>query len=153
MLAPPRPCRAGGNAGHTHSGPASAFEPVGHFYEQVLGVTMGLRSEFESDSFSKMVGTAQTTRIRANNYGLPPGSFDSLHESARLDVMGLDALLARCVAAGVEVRCPAQAVVPWWSRCMASGTGWWNPQCRTERGAPVTCLQPMTVAVRRSTRT
>ncbi len=116
------------------SGPVSDFEPVRHFYEQVLGVPMGLRYEFESDSFSKMVGTAQTTRIRANNYGrvvedmmlgiihygLPPGSFDSLRErarppnrglvGARLDVTGLDALLARCVAADLEVRCPAGAV-------------------------------------------
>lgn len=78
------------------SGPVSDFEPVRHFYEQVLGVSMGLRYEFESDSFSKMVGTAQTTRIRANNYGrvvedvmlgiihygLPPGSFDSLRARA-----------------------------------------------------------------------
>lgn len=112
------------------SGPVSDFEPVRAFYEQALGVPMGLRYEFESDSFSKMVGTSQTTTIRANNYGrvvedvmlgiihygLPPGSFESLRERARpphrglvgvrLDVTGLDALLARCAAHGVEQRVP-----------------------------------------------
>lgn len=115
------------------SGPVSDFEPVRVFYEDVLGVPMGLRYEFESDSFSKMVGTKQTTRIRANNYGrvvedamlgiihygLPPGSFESLRErarpphrglvGARLDVTGLDALLARCAAAGFAPRLPAAA--------------------------------------------
>ena len=124
------------------SGPVSDFEPVRAFYEDVLGVPMGLRYEFQSDSFSKMVGTAQTTRIRANNYGrvvedamlgiihygLPPGSFASLRErarppnrglvGARLDVTGLDALLARCAAAGAEQRCAASA-----PGCAALGGG------------------------------
>jgi catechol 2,3-dioxygenase-like lactoylglutathione lyase family enzyme len=124
------------------SGPVSDFEPVRAFYEDVLGVPMGLRYEFESDSFSKMVGTATTTRIRANNYGrvvedvmlgiihygLPAGSFESLRErarppnrglvGARLDVTGLDALLERCVTAGVEVRCAPVA-----SACAALGQG------------------------------
>ena len=105
-------------------------------------MTMGLRYEFESDAFSKMVGTDRTTRIRANNcgrvvedvmlgiihYGLPAGSFDSLRERARppnrglvglrLDVTGLDALLARCGAAGVEVQCAASA-----AGCAALGGG------------------------------
>jgi catechol 2,3-dioxygenase-like lactoylglutathione lyase family enzyme len=115
------------------SAPVSDFEPVRAFYEDALGVPMGLRYEFESDSFSKMVGTSQTTRIRANNYGrivedvmlgiihygLPPGSFASLRERARpphrglvgvrLDVGGLDALLERCASHGVEIRVPPAA--------------------------------------------
>jgi catechol 2,3-dioxygenase-like lactoylglutathione lyase family enzyme len=113
------------------SGPVSDFEPVRHFYANVLGVPMGLSYEFESDAFSKMVGTHSTTRIRAHNYGrvvedvmlgiihygLPPGSYASLREraqppnrgiiGARLLVAGLDALLARCAAAGVEIARPA----------------------------------------------
>ncbi len=124
------------------SGPVSDFEPVRHFYEKVLGVPMGLRYEFESESFSRMVGTAQTTRIRANNYGrvvedvmlgiihygLPVGSFESLRERARppnrglvgvrLDVTGLDGLLARCAAAGIEVKCAASP-----AGCVALGGG------------------------------
>lgn len=112
------------------SAPVSDFEPVRAFYEDVLGVPMGLRYEFESDSFSKMVGIAQTTRIRANNYGrvvedvmlgiihygLPAGSFASLRERAqpphrglvgvRLDVTGLDALLERCRAHRLPIRVP-----------------------------------------------
>jgi catechol 2,3-dioxygenase-like lactoylglutathione lyase family enzyme len=124
------------------SGPVGDFEPVRAFYEDVLGVPMGLRYEFQSDSFSKMVGTTGTTRIRANNYGrvvedamlgiihygLPAGSFESLRERARppnrglvgvrLDVTGLDALLARCVAAGVDLR-----VAPSTPGCAALGGG------------------------------
>ena len=119
------------------SSPVSDFEPVRAFYEQVLGVPMGLRYEFESAAFSKMVGTAQTTRIRANNYGrvvedamlgiihygLPPGAFESLRERARpphrgvrLDVEGLDGLLARCRAAAVEIAVPPAA-----AGCLALG--------------------------------
>jgi len=111
------------------SGPVGDFEPVRHFYERVLGVPMGLQYEFESESFSRMVGVQQTLRIRANNYGrvvedvmlgiihygLPPGTYDDLRERARpphrgiigvrLSVAGLDAILARCIDAGIEVPC------------------------------------------------
>ena len=102
------------------------------FYEQALGGRWpALR--FESDSFSKMVGTSQTTIPRQQlrpggrdvmlgiiRYGLPPGSFESLRErkgataasrpvGVRLDVTGLDALLERCVRHGVELRVPPAA--------------------------------------------
>lgn len=117
------------------SAPVSDFEPVRHFYEQLLGVPLGFRYEFESESFSKMVGTKDTIRIRANNYGrvvddvmlgiihygLPPGSYESLRERAqpphrgvigvRLEVRGLDALLQRCADAGVEIARPAERSV------------------------------------------
>jgi catechol 2,3-dioxygenase-like lactoylglutathione lyase family enzyme len=114
------------------SGPVSDFEPVRGFYEEVLGVPMGLRYEFHSESFSRMVGVDQTLHIRANNYGrvvedamlgiihygLPPGTYADLRERARppnrgivgvrLRVEGLDAILQRCEQAGVErVRDPA----------------------------------------------
>jgi len=113
------------------SGPVSDFEPVRHFYEQVLGVPMGLRYEFASESFSRMVGVKDTLHIRANNYGrvvedvmlgiihygLPPGSYADLRERARpphrgiigvrLRVEGLDALLERCARAGIERACDA----------------------------------------------
>jgi extradiol dioxygenase family protein len=114
------------------SGPVSDFEPVRAFYEEVLGVPMGLRYEFHSESFSRMVGVDQTLHIRANNYGrviedvmlgiihygLPPGTYADLRERARppnrgivgvrLRVEELDALLQRCERAGVErVRDPA----------------------------------------------
>lgn len=111
------------------SGPVSDFEPVRHFYEDVLGVPMGLQYEFESESFSRMVGVQQTLRIRANNYGrviedvmlgiihygLPPGTYADLRERAqpphrgivgvRLSVAGLEAILERCTAAGIELVC------------------------------------------------
>jgi catechol 2,3-dioxygenase-like lactoylglutathione lyase family enzyme len=114
------------------SGPVSDFEPVRAFYEEVLGVPMGLRYEFHSESFSRMVGVDQTLHIRANNYGrvvedvmlgiihygLPPGTYADLRERARppnrgivgvrLRVEGLGAILQRCEQAGVErVRDPA----------------------------------------------
>jgi catechol 2,3-dioxygenase-like lactoylglutathione lyase family enzyme len=114
------------------SGPVSDFEPVRAFYEEVLGVPMGFRYEFHSESFSRMVGVDQTLHIRANNYGrviedvmlgiihygLPPGTYADLRERARppnrgivgvrLRVEELDALLQRCERAGVErVRDPA----------------------------------------------
>lgn len=109
------------------SGPVADFEPVRAFYQDVLGVMRGFHYEFESESFSRMVGADRLLRIRADNYGrvledvmlgiihygLPPGSYDDLRERARpphrglvgvrLVVQGLDALLARCRAAGVEV--------------------------------------------------
>ena len=118
------------------SGPVSDFEPVRRFYEQVLGVPMGLRYEFESESFSRMVGVQQTLRIRANNYGrvvedvmlgiihygLPPGTYDDLRERARpphrgivgvrLTVVDLEALLERCRRHGIEVPC-APISLPW----------------------------------------
>lgn len=113
------------------SGPVADFEPVRAFYEDVLGVMRGFRYGFESESFSRMVGADRLLRIQANNYGrvledvmlgiihygLPPGSYDDLREraqpphrglvGARLLVQGLDALLERCRAAGVEVVCAA----------------------------------------------
>lgn len=116
------------------SGPVSDFSPVRRFYEEVLGIPMGFRYEFESESFSKMVGTAHTIHIQANNYGrvvedvmlgiihygLPAGSYESLRERARpphrglvgvrIDVTGLEAMLARCSAAGIETARPLQAV-------------------------------------------
>jgi catechol 2,3-dioxygenase-like lactoylglutathione lyase family enzyme len=109
------------------SGPVSDFEPVRRFYEETLGVPLGFRYEFTSDAFSSMIGAGRTTTIRANNYGrvvedvmlgiihygLPPGSYESLRERARpphrgvvavrLTVRGLDALVARCERAGIEV--------------------------------------------------
>jgi catechol 2,3-dioxygenase-like lactoylglutathione lyase family enzyme len=109
------------------SGPVSDFEPVRRFYEEVLGIPMGLAYEFESESFSKMVGTPHTIHIRANNYGrvvedvmmgiihygLPAGTYESLRERARpphrglvgvrLEVTGLAALLDRCRDADVEI--------------------------------------------------
>jgi hypothetical protein len=111
------------------SGPVGDFEPVRDFYEQVLGVPMGLQYEFESESFSRMVGVQQTLRIRANNYGrvvedvmlgiihygLPPGTYEDLRARARpphrgiigvrLSVAGLDTILARCTDAGIEMPC------------------------------------------------
>lgn len=114
------------------SGPVSDFEPVRAFYEEALGVPMGFRYEFHSESFSRMVGVDRTLHIRANNYGrvvedvmlgiihygLPPGTYADLRERARpphrgivgvrLRVDELDALLQRCERAGVErVRDPA----------------------------------------------
>jgi catechol 2,3-dioxygenase-like lactoylglutathione lyase family enzyme len=109
------------------SGPVSDFAPARRFYEDVLGVPMGLRYEFESESFSRMVGTAQTIHIQANNYGrvvedvmlgiihygLPEGSYESLRERARpphrgligvrLEVVGLEAVLDRCRDAHIEI--------------------------------------------------
>jgi len=113
------------------SAPVTEFEPVSHFYETVLGIPLGLHFEFESPGFSKMVGTAGTTRIRANNYGRvigdvmfgithyggQSGAEGSLRERARpphrglvamrLSVHGLDALLERCRAAGAPIVVPA----------------------------------------------
>jgi len=111
------------------SGPVSDFEPVRAFYEDVLGVPMGFRYEFASESFSRMVGVEQTLHIRANNYGrvvedvmlgiihygLPPGTYADLRARARpphrgiigvrLRVSDLDALLTRCKASGIECPC------------------------------------------------
>jgi len=116
------------------SGPVSDFEPVHHFYEVVLGVTKGLSYEFESKSFSDMIGAGKTTMIRANNYGrvvedvmlgiihygLPSGSFESLRErarpphrgivGARLTVRDLDAVLARCKQHAVDAVVPASSL-------------------------------------------
>ncbi|NBU26100.1 MAG: hypothetical protein EBS39_10925 [Gammaproteobacteria bacterium] len=113
------------------SGPVADFEPVRAFYQDVLGVMRGFHYEFESESFSRMVGVDRLLRIRADNYGrvledvmlgiihygLPLGSYDDLRERAqppnrglvgvRLSVEGLDDLLARCRAAGLEVPCDA----------------------------------------------
>lgn len=116
------------------SGPVSDFAPVRRFYEEVLGIPMGLRYEFESESFSKMVGTPHTIHIQANNYGrvvedvmlgvihygLPAGTYESLRERARpphrglvgvrLDVKDLKGLIERCRAADVEIVRPLQNV-------------------------------------------
>lgn len=116
------------------SGPVSDFAPVRRFYEDVLGIPMGLRYEFESESFSRMVGTPHTIHIQANNYGrvvedvmlgiihygLPEGTYESLRERARpphrglvgvrVDVTGLGALVERCRAADVEIVRPLQKV-------------------------------------------
>ncbi len=116
------------------SGPVSNFAPVRAFYEDVLGVPMGFRYEFSSESFSRMVGVEPTLHIRANNYGrvvedvmlgvihygLPPGTYADLRERARpphrgiigvrLRVSDLDALLTRCTAAGLEYPCNATTI-------------------------------------------
>ena len=116
------------------SGPVSDFEPVRHFYEDVLGIAMGLSYEFESKAFSDMIGAGKTTKIRANNYGrvvedvmlgiihygLPPGSFESLRERARpphrgvvgvrLTVRDLSAVLECCAQHAIEVAVPAASL-------------------------------------------
>lgn len=116
------------------SGPVSELQPVRAFYEDVLGMPMGFRYEFESESFSRMVGVTQTLRIRANNYGrvvedvmlgiihygLPEGTYADLRDRARpphrgiigvrLRVSGLEALLERCMAAGIEQTCAPTTV-------------------------------------------
>jgi catechol 2,3-dioxygenase-like lactoylglutathione lyase family enzyme len=116
------------------SGPVSDFEPVRRFYEDVLGVPLGLRYEFASESFSRMVGVSHTLHIRANNYGrviedvmlgiihygLPEGSYADLRERARppnrgiigvrLRVSGLDSLVARCRSAGIEIASEPQSL-------------------------------------------
>ena len=113
------------------SGPVSDFEPVREFYERDLGIPMGFRYEFASESFSRMVGVSETLHIRANNYGrvvedvmlgvihygLPKGSYEDLREIAcpphcgiigvRLRVDNLDSVLARCTAADREIPCAA----------------------------------------------
>jgi catechol 2,3-dioxygenase-like lactoylglutathione lyase family enzyme len=116
------------------SGPVSDFEPVRRFYEDVLGVPLGLRYEFASESFSRMVGVSQTLHIRANNYGrviedvmlgiihygLPEGSYADLRERARppnrgiigvrLRVSGLESLVTRCRSAGIEIASEPQSL-------------------------------------------
>jgi hypothetical protein len=111
------------------SGPVSDFEPVKIFYEQILGISMGLHYEFASESFSRMVGVEQTLTIRANNYGrviedvmlgiihygLPAGTYEDLRERARpphrgivgvrLTVSGLDRIVTHCLEAGLEIPC------------------------------------------------
>jgi hypothetical protein len=137
------------------SGPVSEFESVRVFYEDVLGVSMGLRYEFESASFSQMIGAGRTTTIRAHNYGrvvedvmlgiihygLPPGSYESLRDRAqpphrgligvRLSVQGLDELVERCGDAGYEIPV-APAPLPSLLRCV-DGPG----RMRTSRAAVV----------------
>jgi catechol 2,3-dioxygenase-like lactoylglutathione lyase family enzyme len=122
------------------SGPVAELEPVRRFYEQGLGLGCGLEYRFESESFGRMIGAGQATLVRANNfgrvvedvmlgvihYGLPadlaPPSLRDLCRAphrglvaASLSVSDLDALLARCVAAGAEVAVPPASVVlePW----------------------------------------
>ena len=116
------------------SGPVSDFEPVRRFYEDVLGVPLGLRYEFASESFSRMVGVSHTLHIRANNYGrviedvmlgiihygLPEGSYADLRERARppnrgiigvrLRVSGLESLVARCRSVGIEIASEPQSL-------------------------------------------
>jgi catechol 2,3-dioxygenase-like lactoylglutathione lyase family enzyme len=120
------------------SGPVSDLEPAQAFYEDVLGLACGLRYEFESESFGRMVGTGRATRVRARNfgrvvedvmlglihYGLPPGFAPSLRAVCRapnrgligvqLTVQGLDVLVDRCRSAGFEVVvAPAELTLPW----------------------------------------
>ena len=112
------------------SGPVSDFEPVRQFYVETLGLPLGLKYEFESPAFSSMIGAGETTVIRANNYGrivedvmlgiihygLPRSAYESLRDRARpphrgvigvrLTVTGIEALVARCAAAGYEIAVP-----------------------------------------------
>jgi hypothetical protein len=118
------------------SGPVSDFEPVRQFYVQTLGIPVGLKYEFKSPAFSRMIGAGRVTRIRANNYGrkvedvmlgiihygLPTGSYASLRERAqppnrglvgvRLAVQGLDELTRHCERDGYEIAVPAADLPP-----------------------------------------
>ncbi len=112
------------------SGPVARLEPVRRFYEQGLGMPLGLEYRFESESFGRMIGLGGASPVRANNfgrvvedvmvgvidYGLPAGFAPSLAGLCRaphrglialqLTVRGLDALVERCQAEGGELAAP-----------------------------------------------
>ncbi len=116
------------------SGPVTELEPVRRFYEEGLGLPLGLEYRFESDTFGRMIGAGRASLIRANNfgrkvedvmlgvihYGLPPHIAPSLREVCRapnrglvavcLSVEGLDALLARASVHGAAVAVPPAEV-------------------------------------------
>jgi catechol 2,3-dioxygenase-like lactoylglutathione lyase family enzyme len=116
------------------SGPVTALEPVRSFYEDGLGLPLGLEYRFESDSFGRMIGAGRASLIRACNfgrkaqdvmlgvihYGLPSGFAPSLRDVCRapnrglvavaLTVEGLDALLERACVHGAAIAVPPASV-------------------------------------------